>query len=321
MSWKHFRSPNWSARKKQNKKRKPPQARLEVEQLESRWLPSAVRLTTPTWLVREDFGALAMGVVLDAPATQIITVNYATVSGTASPGSDYTAASGTLTFNPGETSKTFTVSILTDAINEGDESFSVNLSGPTNATLGSPASATITIQDLNPAPWTATGVHRTTDPGQGLFLPFGSDFVSPQTGSVRVVHELTYRPEFNQVIADHRSDADHRPPRSGTNPDRGNTHLGRNPAESGGIHNDGQCGHHLPAAGSSQYAGHSDWPLRLVADAHGDFLQRRSHNPSCLRSSGGGRSRPGQQSVRSRLECGRVGSTGSRRRRCLVRLR
>ena len=46
-------------------------------------------------------------------------VDYATGSGTATAGSDYTSTSGTLTFAAGETSKTVSVPVLADAVNEG----------------------------------------------------------------------------------------------------------------------------------------------------------------------------------------------------------
>jgi hypothetical protein len=76
-----------------------------------------------------------------------VTVNYATANGTATAGSDYTATSGTLSFGAGETSKTITINLINDSINEADETFSFSLSAPTNATLGSPSSVTTTLTD------------------------------------------------------------------------------------------------------------------------------------------------------------------------------
>jgi hypothetical protein len=73
---------------------------------------------------------------LSAPSSQSVSVNYATANDTAIAGSDYTAKSGTLSFNPGQTSKTFTVPILGDTTVEGNETFKVNLSQATNATIG-----------------------------------------------------------------------------------------------------------------------------------------------------------------------------------------
>ena len=75
-------------------------------------------------------------VTLSAASGQPVTVNYSTANGTATAGSDFQNASGTLTFAPGETSRTITVAVLGDQMFEPNETFAVNLSGPTNATIG-----------------------------------------------------------------------------------------------------------------------------------------------------------------------------------------
>jgi hypothetical protein len=74
-------------------------------------------------------------VFLSAPSTETITVAYATSDGTATAGADYTAASGTLTFAPGETTRTLDVAVLGDTTPEPHETFFVDLSGATNATI------------------------------------------------------------------------------------------------------------------------------------------------------------------------------------------
>ena len=71
-------------------------------------------------------------------------------SGSAILGTDFTAAPQTLTFAPGETTKTFSVTIIDDAAVEGTETFTVALSSPTNATIADPVGAG-TIAD-NDAP-------------------------------------------------------------------------------------------------------------------------------------------------------------------------
>ena len=83
---------------------------------------------------------------LIATSTMIVEVDYATSDGTALAGSDYTAISDTLTFNPGETVKYIEVSVLGDGDDEADETFSVALSNPLNADLLD-AEATGTIVD------------------------------------------------------------------------------------------------------------------------------------------------------------------------------
>ncbi|MCX7415093.1 MAG: glycoside hydrolase family 9 protein, partial [Planctomycetia bacterium] len=85
-------------------------------------------------------------IALSAASTQSITVQYATADGTAIVGSDYTSASGTLTFAPGETQKTVTVLVTRDSAAEANETFQLKLSSPINATL-TKATATGTIVD------------------------------------------------------------------------------------------------------------------------------------------------------------------------------
>ena len=63
-------------------------------------------------------------------------MSYATADGTARAGSDYTATSGTVIFAEGEVEQTIAVPVLDDALDEPDETFTVILSRPVNATLG-----------------------------------------------------------------------------------------------------------------------------------------------------------------------------------------
>lgn len=72
-------------------------------------------------------------VTLSAASTRIATVTYATANGPA-PG-DYTAKSGTLSFSPGDTSKTVSVTVKGDSSREPNETFGVNLSDSANASL------------------------------------------------------------------------------------------------------------------------------------------------------------------------------------------
>jgi hypothetical protein len=73
---------------------------------------------------------------LSAPSSFTATVSYATANGTATSPIDYTPAGGVLTFLPGTTSQSVPVPVLGDVVVETDETFFLNLSGPTNATLG-----------------------------------------------------------------------------------------------------------------------------------------------------------------------------------------
>jgi hypothetical protein len=87
---------------------------------------------------------LAFDVQLSRPVTSTVTVNYATADGTATAGSDYQFASGTVTFAPGQTEQTIRVTVIGDANVETDETFTVNLTGASGAGV-SVASATGTI--------------------------------------------------------------------------------------------------------------------------------------------------------------------------------
>jgi chitinase len=88
---------------------------------------------------------------LTAPSVSPITVKYATSAVTATSGVDFTASSGTVSFAPGETVKSVTVTVLGDLIDEPDETFNVDLSSPVGATLVS-TRAVVTIVDNDPLP-------------------------------------------------------------------------------------------------------------------------------------------------------------------------
>ena len=96
--------------------------------------------------VNEGDGTAEFTVTLDLVSGATVTVDYATSDGTALAGSDYTAKSGTLSFAPGETSKTIEVSVTDDSLGEGNEDFKVTLSNASNASTGDDE-ATGTITD------------------------------------------------------------------------------------------------------------------------------------------------------------------------------
>ncbi len=74
-------------------------------------------------------------------------INCNVINGIASSRCDYATSVGTLRFAAGETSKTISIPIVDDAYAEGNESFTITLSNATGASLGSPDSATVTIND------------------------------------------------------------------------------------------------------------------------------------------------------------------------------
>ncbi|MCC7333528.1 MAG: hypothetical protein IT422_00430 [Pirellulaceae bacterium] len=78
---------------------------------------------------------LNMPVTLSRISIDVVTVHYQTVSGSAQAKSDYASASGTLTFQPGQTTRTIPIAIKGDRKREPNESFNVLLSNPTCATI------------------------------------------------------------------------------------------------------------------------------------------------------------------------------------------
>jgi glucose/arabinose dehydrogenase len=105
------------------------------------------------------------------PTSGAVTVHYATANGSATAGSDYTAASGTVSFAAGSASgatRAVTVPILNDSGAESGETFTVSLSSPSGAVLGTPATETLSIVD-NDAATPSLGVSTTTaTPGQTI---------------------------------------------------------------------------------------------------------------------------------------------------------
>jgi large repetitive protein len=88
-------------------------------------------------------------VTLSAASGQTVSVNYATANGTAAQPADYTNTSGTLTFTAGQTTRTITVPVVGETAPEANETFFVNLSGATNATLSdNQGLGTITNDDV-----------------------------------------------------------------------------------------------------------------------------------------------------------------------------
>jgi subtilisin-like proprotein convertase family protein len=88
-------------------------------------------------LAEGNFGIqnLLFNVTLSQARDRVVTVNYATANNTAIAGSDYTPTNGTLTFNPGVTTQTIAVPIVGDLLGENNETFFLNLSNATNATI------------------------------------------------------------------------------------------------------------------------------------------------------------------------------------------
>ncbi len=96
---------------------------------------------------------LTFTVMLSGASAQTVTVDYSTADGTATAGSDYVAASGTLTFAPGDLMQTISVPVSGDDASEQDETLTVSLSNPVNASIDSGvATGTIENDDSSTQP-------------------------------------------------------------------------------------------------------------------------------------------------------------------------
>ena len=90
-------------------------------------------------------------ITLSESSADAVTVDYATADGTALAPDDYTGASGTVTFLPGETTQTVSVEVNGDLLDEDDETFHVELSNAVNATIDD-GEGVGTITDDDPVP-------------------------------------------------------------------------------------------------------------------------------------------------------------------------
>jgi surface-anchored protein len=139
-----------------------------------------MRFDSPTYTVDEAAGSRIVTVTRVGGADGRLTVNYAAASGTATAGSDFTAVSGTLTFNDLETTKTFSIPITADNKAEGSETVALSLSSPGPSSfaaylsaneqpgrhlVSSSATATLTITE-NSLPTISAIQNRSTDQGK-----------------------------------------------------------------------------------------------------------------------------------------------------------
>ncbi len=136
-----------------------------------------VQFRSATYSIAENGGTKTITVSRVNGSDGEVTVDYATSNGTAQAGSDYTAASGTLTFGDGVTSRTFDVAVKDDGAAESDETVHLTLSNPTGgAKLGNPQSAMLKIeQDPND--------RRNVRPSVTVNAPSANATVSAETSS------------------------------------------------------------------------------------------------------------------------------------------
>lgn len=106
---------------------------------------NGVQFSASTYSVSQSDGSATITVTRTGDDSKVATVQYATSDGTAQAGLDYTATSGTLTFNPNDPSETFVIPIRSNLLSQGG-TVNLTLSQPSSeVSLGTPNTATLTI--------------------------------------------------------------------------------------------------------------------------------------------------------------------------------
>jgi uncharacterized repeat protein (TIGR01451 family) len=109
---------------------------------------SGIQFNATSYIVNESAGSVTVTVTRLGNTSTAVTINYATSNGSANASADYTSASGSLQFAPGDTVKHFVVPIIDDGLVEGAENVNLVLSSPGDGAVeGSPFRSTITILD------------------------------------------------------------------------------------------------------------------------------------------------------------------------------
>jgi len=110
-----------------------------------------IALSSATYSVAENGMSVTIHATRTAGSDGAISIDYTTADGTAVAGDDYVAVSGTLSWDDGDTlDKIFTITILGDALTEGDETVNIIIANPTGgAFLGTPHTAVLTITDVS----------------------------------------------------------------------------------------------------------------------------------------------------------------------------
>ncbi len=131
---------------------------------------------------------LSFTVSLSAAATGPVTVGYATANGTATAGTDYAAATGSLTFAAGQTSKVVTISVTGDTAVEADETLTLTLSGASGATIKTAKGTGTIVNDDLPTITIRDASIVEGDPtlGGGWFSTAGNQIVDAAGRSVQI---------------------------------------------------------------------------------------------------------------------------------------
>jgi PKD repeat protein len=149
--------------------------------------PATVTFASTNFSAIEGSGAASITVTLNAASGLPVTVRYAATNGMATPGIDYQPVEDLLMFAPGQTSRTFTVPLINESLDELSETVELKLIEATNAFIGSPFQATLTILD---------------DDNPVVFFSSSQYSVSETSGVVRASVRLS-KPFFDVLSVDY----------------------------------------------------------------------------------------------------------------------
>jgi hypothetical protein len=135
------------------------------ESLESRRLLSAISIADAT---ANEGSNLSFTVSLDAPATTLTTVKFTTAAKTAKFNKNFTKTSGTLTFNPGDSTQTITVPTIDDNTDAPNKTMTVHLAAAGKGNKITRATATGTIVDIDAAPTVTINSISVNEPRKGI---------------------------------------------------------------------------------------------------------------------------------------------------------
>jgi uncharacterized protein (TIGR03118 family) len=159
------------------------------------------RFSSDDYLVNETNASINITIIRSGDTTGSTTVNYAPFIEN-QPGhadaSDFTLAPGTVSFGPGETSKTFAISINNDLLLEGDETLDIVLSNPVGAGLAQPNIAELTIREVT----ASVSGQVVTNLGQGLKNALVT-ITDEQSGSRTLTTTSFGYFQFDQVLVGH----------------------------------------------------------------------------------------------------------------------
>jgi Tol biopolymer transport system component len=186
--------------------------RNEVYDVDPEWaqLPPSFSVATPLLFTEGGTGGVLFEILLDAPQTETVTVDYSTLPGTATA-ADFTPRSGTATFAPGETRVAVQVPVTNDTEIEPAETFRFRLSNSSGGTLTAVDEVTARIMDdeveptPTPPPTASPTPSPTTSPTPGPLTDGRISFASARSGVQQIYTMQSDGADVRHVSADQGS--------------------------------------------------------------------------------------------------------------------